>query len=144
MKGHNRSLALFVLAFLLTISSASADVALSPVIGNNMVLQRDITVPIRGNAALGDFDTTYFNGTQVGATGPEAPSYWAAVRKYVVPGALVKASRNVIAVRIFDHYEGGFKGGNLTLTPVVGGKPLSFAGPCLRAFHVSRSRPQWP
>jgi len=61
--------------------------------------------------AIDDFDTTYFNGGQVGTTGTETPNYWMAPRKYVVPGHLVRAGRNVIAVRVFDHYgDGGFTG----------------------------------
>ncbi len=79
---------------------------------------------------LDDFDTTYFNGKPIGSTGSETPSYWAAVRKYVIPGSLVKAGKNVIAVRIFDHYlEGGFKGPDLSiLPPVAGGKSINLAG----------------
>jgi sialate O-acetylesterase len=93
---------------------------------------------------LDDFDTTYFNGKQVGAIGSETPAYWAAVRKYVVPGALVKAGKNVIAVRIFDHFmDGGFKGGNLTLGPVAGGKPISLAGPWPAKIE-HKSQPIYP
>ena len=79
--------------------------------------------------AIDDFDTTYFNGEKVGATGPETPSYWAAARKYTVPGALVKAGTNTIAVRVFDHYmDGGFRGPELTLTPAAGGDAINLAG----------------
>ena len=61
--------------------------------------------------AVDDFDVTYWNGTRVGATGAETPQYWEAPRHYVVPGRLARAGRNVIAVRIFDHYgSGGFAG----------------------------------
>ncbi|MFA5206998.1 MAG: sialate O-acetylesterase, partial [Lentisphaeria bacterium] len=58
-----------------------------------------------------DFDTTWFNGVQVGATGKETPSWWLHPRRYAVPGRLVKAGRNVIAVRVFDHLNaGGLRG----------------------------------
>jgi sialate O-acetylesterase len=71
-----------------------------------------------------DFDTTYFNGTKVGAIGPETPDSWQVPRKYTVPGNLVRAGRNVIAVRVFDHYgNGGFGGapGDMKLE-VAGGE----------------------
>lgn len=61
--------------------------------------------------AIDDFDVSYWNGTRVGATGAETPQYWSAPRRYVVPGKLARAGRNVIAVRVFDHYgSGGFVG----------------------------------
>jgi sialate O-acetylesterase len=69
---------------------------------------------------LDDFDTTYFNGTQVGATGAENPNAYATARRYTVPGALVHAGRNTIAVRVFDRSGGGgFSAvpGQMTLAP---------------------------
>ncbi|MCX7004359.1 MAG: hypothetical protein NTV22_13950 [bacterium] len=58
-----------------------------------------------------DFDTTFFNGEQIGATGIETPGYWEHHRLYEVPLALVKAGTNVIAVRVWDRYgEGGITG----------------------------------
>ena len=53
--------------------------------------------------AITDFDDTYFNGKKIGFTGKETPDFWAAPRKYVVPAALVRPGRNVIAVRMFAH-----------------------------------------
>ena len=52
--------------------------------------------------AIDDFDITYFNGTRVGATGNETPNSYMVPRRYTVPGSLVHAGRNVIAVRVFD------------------------------------------
>ncbi len=49
-----------------------------------------------------DFDTTYFNGQVVGGIGPETPNAYGVPRSYKVPGNLVKAGKNVIAVRVFD------------------------------------------
>jgi sialate O-acetylesterase len=49
-----------------------------------------------------DFDVTYFNGEQVGATGAETPMAWNARRRYPVPARLVRGGANVIAVRCFD------------------------------------------
>jgi sialate O-acetylesterase len=57
--------------------------------------------------AIDDFDVTYWNGERVGATGADTPQYWSAPRKYQVPGRLVKVGRNVLAVRVFDHFGGG-------------------------------------
>ncbi|HSE15622.1 MAG TPA: sialate O-acetylesterase [Pyrinomonadaceae bacterium] len=68
---------------------------------------------------IDDQDVTYFNGTKVGSIGRETPNSYMAPRKYVVPGALVRAGRNVIAVRVFDSAgEGGFsRGGAMSLGP---------------------------
>jgi len=60
---------------------------------------------------IDDFDTTYFNGEQIGSTGPETPNSWMVPRRYRVPGELVKAGANLIAIRVFDQRgEGGFRG----------------------------------
>ena len=77
--------------------------------------RREVTIPEAwGGAeltlslgAIDDFDVTYWNGERVGATGTETPQYWSAPRKYQVPGRLVKVGRNVLAVRVFDHFGGG-------------------------------------
>lgn len=58
-------------------------------------------------AALDDFDTTYFDGVQVGATGIEREDAYAIPRRYTIPASLVKAGRHVIAVRLFDRVGGG-------------------------------------
>ena len=81
--------------------------------------RREVTVPetwLGGDLALSlgavdDFDVTYWNGERVGATGADTPQYWSAPRRYKIPGRLVKAGRNVLAVRVFDHFgDGGFAG----------------------------------
>jgi sialate O-acetylesterase len=68
---------------------------------------------------IDDLDTTYFNGTKIGATGRETPNSYMVPRKYVVPGSLVRAGRSVIAVRVFDSAgEGGFsRGGAFSIGP---------------------------
>lgn len=68
---------------------------------------------------IDDQDTTYFNGTKVGAIGRETLNSYMVPRKYVVPGSLVRAGRNVIAVRVFDSAgEGGFsRGGAFSIGP---------------------------
>jgi sialate O-acetylesterase len=77
-----------------------------------------------------DFDVTYFNGTKVGATGSETPNFYMVPRKYTIPGALVHGGRNVIAVRVFDHYgQGGFGGGATDMTlSAAGAPPIALAG----------------
>jgi sialate O-acetylesterase len=80
-----------------------------------------------------DFDTTFFNGVQVGATNTFAEETAKVVRSYPVPAALVKAGKAVIAVRVFAAFgEGGFtaKPEQFTLTcDMPGAKPLPLAGP---------------
>jgi sialate O-acetylesterase len=68
---------------------------------------------------IDDQDVTYFNGTKIGSIGRETPNSYMVPRKYVVPGSLVRAARNVIAVRVFDSAgEGGFsRGGAMSLAP---------------------------
>ena len=85
---------------------------------------------------LDDFDVTYWNGERVGATGADTPQYWSVPRHYTVPARLARAGRNVIAVRVFDHYgNGGFSGAaaQLTVGPAKsdakgGAAPLLLAG----------------
>jgi len=61
--------------------------------------------------AVDDFDTTYFNGEQVGATGPETPNAYQLARHYRVPSRLVHPGANTIAIRVFDHFgDGGLLG----------------------------------
>ncbi len=53
------------------------------------------------------YDTAYFNGQQIGSTGHEPPTFYTGPRGYGVPGSLVKAGRNVIAVRFVSHTNSG-------------------------------------
>jgi len=91
---------------------------------------RDLALSL---GAVDDFDVTYWNGERIGATGAETPQYYAAPRHYTVPGQLVKSGRNVLAVRVFDHYgSGGFAGtpAQLSVGPSEpGAAPLPLAGP---------------
>ena len=52
------------------------------------------------NSMHEQYDTTYFNGQEVGHTGDRPPLWDCGQRRYDVPGRLVKAGRNVIALRI--------------------------------------------
>ena len=75
-----------------------------------MWLRRTVDVPaawagrdLRLNLGyIDDMDTTYWNGVQVGSTGE-----FLKTRDYVIPGAQVKAGRNVIAIRVLDTGGGG-------------------------------------
>ena len=49
------------------------------------------------------YDMVYFNGEQVGSIGRKPPLFYTCPRTYQVPGKLVKAGRNVIAVRFVAH-----------------------------------------
>ena len=46
------------------------------------------------------YDTAFFNGIEVGRASDEAPAFYNVQRRYLVPGKLVTAGRNVIAVRV--------------------------------------------
>jgi beta-galactosidase len=80
---------------------------------------------------IDDRDETWFNGQKVGASqGTE--SQYNVERKYVVPGALVKAGKNVIAIRVWDSFGGGGMGGlpqNMFLQPVQGEATEDFYHP---------------
>ncbi len=61
--------------------------------------------------AIDDFDHTYFNGELVGSHPKGTPGAFQIRRRYTVPGRLVRAGRNVLAIRVFDHFgEGGLLG----------------------------------
>jgi sialate O-acetylesterase len=51
---------------------------------------------------IDDVDSTYFNGEKIGSH-----NIWNEVRKYTVPGRLVRAGKNTIAIRVFDWVGGG-------------------------------------
>jgi sialate O-acetylesterase len=54
---------------------------------------------------IDDMDRTYFNGKLIGST--EISGFWKAERNYEIPGSLVKAGANLIAVRIIDNQGNG-------------------------------------
>lgn len=88
-------------------------------------------------------DDTFFNNERVGGLSiDERADVWCQPRQYTIPGRLVKAGRNVIAVRVFSNiYSGGFSGArsemNLAATGVAGTKPLSLAGSW--RYHVEHN-----
>ena len=79
------------------------------------VFRKEIDVPtseagrdlVLSLGVLRDFDTTCFNGMEVGTTAASNPNGTPAERNYVVPAALVKAGRNVIAVRLYNRFGPG-------------------------------------
>jgi len=54
---------------------------------------------------IDDDDITYFNGTKIGSTAGDGA--WFVPRNYEIPGELVKAGGNVIAIRVADNAGGG-------------------------------------
>ena len=60
---------------------------------------KDLTLHL---GAIDDADTTYWNGTAIGSS-----SGWDKQRVYTIPGAQVKAGRNLLAVRVLDNSGGG-------------------------------------
>lgn len=62
--------------------------------------------------ALDKSDVSYFNGVRIGSiTMQQRPDAWCTPRVYKIPGTLVKAGHNLIAVRVFSNiYHGGFIG----------------------------------
>jgi sialate O-acetylesterase len=93
--------------------------------------------------AIDDFDVTYWNGERIGATGAETKMYYAAPRHYTVPARLCKAGRNIVAVRVFDHYgSGGFAGSpaQLSVGPAdASAAPLPLGGTWL--YKIERRLP---
>ncbi len=79
-------------------------------------------------------DITWFNNEQVGSiTLEQRADSWCTPRCYTIPGRLVKAGPNVVAVRIFSHmYAGGFIGNPtqmcLGLVDSTAGESIPLAG----------------
>ena len=52
------------------------------------------------STSISDLDTIYCNGEEVGSGNTQRPYFWNALQKVVIPGRLVKAGANLIAIRI--------------------------------------------
>ncbi|NQU11954.1 hypothetical protein HQ590_14260, partial [bacterium] len=97
--------------------------------------RRDVVIPpehagrdlVLNLGPIDKSDIAYFNNEEVGRVPRDTPNCWALVRAYRVPGRLVTAGRNTIAVRVLsDCWAGGF-GGNpqdLTLRAPGADQPL--------------------
>ena len=81
-----------------------------------------------------DVDTTWVNGVEVGST-----AGWKVDRSYAVPAGVLRAGRNVVAVRVLDSGGGGGIWGEaagLALHPVAG-DAVSLAGEWSRRVSAS-------
>ncbi|MBN2180890.1 MAG: hypothetical protein JW715_03165 [Sedimentisphaerales bacterium] len=90
---------------------------------------RDLTLKL---STIDDIDLTYFNGTQIGRTFFDTPTPWMAPRIYTVPGNLVRAGKNVIAVRVLDNQGGGGiypSNTPMQIGPGDGANPIDLSGP---------------
>jgi len=96
---------------------------------------------------IDDMDTVWFAGERVG--GEEQPGHWQEPRSYRVPGALVRAGRAAIAVRVVDTGgEGGCTGSAeaMRLSPQGGdggGLELGGSWRCARGAALALL-PAWP
>ncbi len=70
---------------------------------------KELTISL---GAIDDTDETYFNGVKVGAIGSDVNNFWSAKRVYKIPAELVKAGRNVVAIRVSDMFGSGGLQGN--------------------------------
>ena len=78
--------------------------------------------------AIDDCDVTYINGAKVGETPPSATSMTVA-RKYEVKPGVLKAGRNVVAVRVFDRSQmGGFVSWIGSMKLVAGNTEIDLSG----------------
>jgi len=109
------------------------------------VFRKEIDIPAKeadkdmvlALGALDDFDSTYFNGVEVGHMDIKTANWRQTPRNYVVPAALVKAGKNVITVRLFNCYgDGGFVG-NKALAMGDQPGPQSSTGPRLLPMSLS-------
>jgi beta-galactosidase len=117
-----------------------------------LVLRKELIVPesaagqdlILDLGGLDDFDTTYVNGVEVGHTDVETTSWQLAPRRYAVPGSLVKAGRNVVAVRLFDRLgERGFVGNGGPPDPQADRPGPQATGVSRAPRMYLRPRPEW-
>ncbi|MFD1819846.1 sialate O-acetylesterase [Pseudarcicella hirudinis] len=86
-------------------------------------------------AKIDDSDSTYFNGVKIGNTDGYNVS-----RKYIVPGKLVKAGKNIITIRVTDTGGGGgVWGEKAEMKMTVNGKESSLSGTWLYKLSVNQN-----
>ena len=92
---------------------------------------RDIEIRMGG---IDKQDSTFFNGECVGRSGKDFETvYWNQPRCYDVPGRLVRAGRNVVAVRAYSFaYDGAFVGHDEDYRLCLKGtdETVNFSGEC--------------
>ncbi|MBL7708304.1 MAG: 9-O-acetylesterase, partial [Chitinophagaceae bacterium] len=75
-------------------------------------------------AKVDDADETYINGVKVGST-----QQWDELRKYTIQAGILKAGKNVVAVRVVDNQGGGgIYGDDITMRLTIGQSVISLAG----------------
>lgn len=75
-------------------------------------------------AKVDDADETYINGVKVGST-----QQWDELRKYMIQAGILKAGKNVVAVRVVDNQGGGgIYGDDITMRLTIGQSVISLAG----------------
>lgn len=98
---------------------------------------KDLEVHLGG---VDKHDTTFFNGEKIGSTGKGFElDHWNEHRCYPVPGELVKAGVNVIAVRAYSFiYDGAFTGSNEDYYVALAGtdEKIAINGACVLKTEV--------
>ena len=98
---------------------------------------KDLEVHLGG---VDKHDTTFFNGEKIGSTGKDFElDHWDRHRCYPVPGALVKAGTNVIAVRAYSFiYDGAFTGSGENYYVALAGtdEKIAINGACVLNTEV--------
>ncbi len=106
---------------------------------------RDLELHLGG---IDKHDTTFFNGELVGKTGTGFEcQHWNQPRNYPVPGRLVKAGKNVIAVRDYAFiYDGGFNNSPEDYYLQLCGteERIGLAGSCKLRVEQAFSNPRFP
>ncbi len=78
---------------------------------------------------IDDFDQTWINGTRIGSTGPEVANAYGVARRYGVPAGVLRAGRNVVAIRVFDRFgAGGMYTGPFRFDDAAGKAVSEFGG----------------
>ncbi|MCK6487123.1 MAG: beta-galactosidase [Planctomycetes bacterium] len=89
---------------------------------------------------IDDYDQTFLDGREIGATGATTREWWSAPRIYRIPAALAGAGRHQLAVRVFDGFgDGGFTGApaDLELRAVGREPPAWYWGDAVTTWVVA-------
>ncbi len=96
--------------------------------------------------AIDDFDQTFVNGVAVGGTDPSVPNAYQRRREYDVPPGVLRAGKNVVAVRVIDvSGGGGFSGSGEDLRLTGDGlEPVALDGRWRYAVAADAEAEGWP